>query len=94
MENFQSILSKFASQEAQRLSKMAGRSVDFVVCYNDFSIVSAIELVWPNDTGNGISAEDEKRQAPQSLGIPLIVVRPNANKNFQFDTKVGRQPKS
>jgi len=63
--------------EAQRLSNMAGRGVDFVVCGDDFSIVAAIELSWPSDVNNGISPEDEKRQALQSLGIPLIVFRPN-----------------
>ncbi len=63
--------------EAQRLSRMAGRGVDFVVCGEDFSIVAAIELVWPTRETNGISAEEEKRQSLHSLGIPLIVFRPN-----------------
>jgi hypothetical protein len=63
--------------EAQRLSSMRGRGVDFVVCSEDFSIVAAIELAWPALETNGISPEEEKRQSLQSLGIPLIVFRPN-----------------
>lgn len=63
--------------EAQRLSSMLGRGVDFVVCGEDFSIVAAIELSWPALEVNGISPEEEKRQSLQSLGIPLIVFRPN-----------------
>lgn len=63
-------------QEAQRLSRMAGRGVDFVVCDSEFSIVAAIELAWPTGQ-NGEAAEEEKRAALLSLGIPLIVFRPN-----------------
>jgi hypothetical protein len=63
--------------EAQRLSSMLGRGVDFVVCSVDFSIVAAIELSWPVLEAYGVSPEEEKRQALQSLGIPLIVFRPN-----------------
>ena len=63
--------------EAQRLSSMLGRGVDFVVCSEDFSIVAAIELSWPVLEASGVSPEEEKRQALQSLGIPLIVFRPN-----------------
>ena len=64
-------------QEAQRLSRMSGRGVDFVVCDADFSIVAAIELAWPTNGQAADSAEEEKRLALQSLGIPLIVFRPN-----------------
>jgi len=64
-------------QEAQRLSRMAGRGVDFVVCDADFSIVAAIELAWPTNGQETDNAEDVKRVALQSLGIPLIVFRPN-----------------
>ncbi len=64
-------------QEAQRLSRMAGRGVDFVVCDPDFAIVAAIELSWPTSGEEGSAAEEEKRQALQSLGIPLIVFHPN-----------------
>ncbi len=64
-------------QEAQRLSRMAGRGVDFVVCDPDFAIVAAIELSWPSTDPEGNTAEEEKRQALQSLGIPLIVFHPN-----------------
>ena len=65
-------------QEAQRLSQMAGRGVDFVVCDQDFAIIAAIELSWPTAGENVNSAEKEKRNALQSLGIPLIVFRPNS----------------
>lgn len=64
-------------KEAQRLSRMAGRGVDFVVCDSDFSIVAAIELAWPSAGAELDSAEDVKRVALQSLGIPMIVFRPN-----------------
>ncbi|MCK6390007.1 MAG: DUF2726 domain-containing protein [Azonexus sp.] len=65
-------------QEAQRLGRMAGRGVDFVVCDQEFAIVAAIELAWPTTAAQeGEGAEDEKRMALQSLGIPLIVFRPN-----------------
>lgn len=63
--------------EAKRLSTMIGRGVDFVVCGDDFSIVAAIELSWPALESRAASAEEEKRQSLQSLGIPLIVFRPN-----------------
>lgn len=64
-------------QEARRLNQLAGRGVDFIVCGADFSIVAAIELAWPTDSSNENSPEEEKRRALQSLGIPLIVYRPN-----------------
>lgn len=63
--------------EAQRLARMAGRGVDFVVCDADFAIIAAIELAWPTHGTASPTAEDEKRTALQSLGIPLIVFRPN-----------------
>ncbi len=63
--------------EAQRLSRMAGRGVDFVICDREFSIIAAIELAWPSAGQETNSAEDEKRMALQSLGIPLMVFRPN-----------------
>lgn len=64
-------------KEAQRLNGMAGRGVDFVVCGADFSIIAAIEISWPTADQSGQMAEEEKRDALQSLGIPLIVFRPN-----------------
>jgi hypothetical protein len=58
--------------------KMVGRSVDFLVCRDDFTILAAIELMWPtqlpDEQGN---YEDLKRAALEELGIPLIVFRPN-----------------
>lgn len=63
-------------QDAQRLHGMAGRGVDFVVCGSDFSIMAAIELAWPQPAANS-PAEDDKRRALESLGIPLIIFRPN-----------------
>jgi hypothetical protein len=64
-------------QEARRLNQMAGRGVDFIVCGSDFGIVAAIELAWPTDSSGEDSPEEEKRRALQSLGIPLIIYRPN-----------------
>lgn len=64
-------------QEARRLNAMLGRGVDFVVCDSDFGIVAAIDLAWPSPDGNKNSPEEEKQRALQSLGIPLIVYRPN-----------------
>ncbi len=64
-------------KEAHRLSAMAGRGVDFVVCGADFSIIAAIEISWPTADESGQLAEEEKHDALQSLGIPLIVFRPN-----------------
>lgn len=64
-------------QEAQRLNRMAGRGVDFVICDSDFSIVAGIELAWPTTPQSTDNAEEVKRVALQSLGIPLIVFRPN-----------------
>ena len=64
--------------EAKRLIQMAGRGVDFVVCDNEFAIIAAIELAWPSTNENSINHEDEKHQALQSLGIPLIIFRPNS----------------
>lgn len=63
--------------EAKRLSQMAGRGVDFVVCDNEFAIIAAIELVWPSTEESTQNGQSEKHQALQSLGIPLIVFRPN-----------------
>jgi hypothetical protein len=62
--------------DAQRLRDMASRGVDFVVCNSDFGIVAAIELAWPTPAGETFS-ENEKQAALASLGIPLIVFRPN-----------------
>lgn len=62
--------------DAQRLRGMSGRSVDFVVCGADFGIVAAIELAWPTPAGEN-HGEQEKQTALESLGIPLIVFRPN-----------------
>lgn len=64
-------------REARKLNAMLGRGVDFVVCGNDFGIVAAIDLAWPTDDGGENSPEEEKRRALQSLGISLIVYRPN-----------------
>lgn len=64
-------------QEARRLNQLAGRGVDFVVCGADFGIVAAIELAWPTEGKSENSPEEEKRRALQSLGIPLIIYRPN-----------------
>src|SRR5574343_689553 len=64
-------------QESRRLANMAGRGVDFIVCDPDFAIVAAIELAWPTDCEGENSPEEEKRRALHSLGIPLIVYRPN-----------------
>lgn len=62
--------------DAQRLRGMAGRGVDFVVCGADFGIVAAIELAWPTPGGES-DGEQEKQAALESLGIPLIIFRPN-----------------
>lgn len=64
-------------REAKSLLQMATRGVDFVVCANDFSIIAAIELAWPTKGTEENSSEQEKREALQSLGVPLIVFRPN-----------------
>lgn len=64
-------------RDAQRLARMAGRGVDFVICDREFAIVAAIELAWPTQGEAADAAEEEKRLALQSLGIPLIVFRPN-----------------
>lgn len=64
-------------REAHKLKAMLGRGVDFVVCGTDFKIVAAIDLAWPTDDDGENSQEEEKRRALQSLGIPLIVYRPN-----------------
>lgn len=65
-------------RESRQLNRMAGRGVDFVVCDQDFAIIAAIELAWPTGDTDTASPEEEKRQALQSLGIPLIVFRPNS----------------
>lgn len=62
--------------DAQRLRGMSSRGVDFVICGADFGIVAAIELAWPNPGGE-TAAEEEKQAALESLGIPLIIFRPN-----------------
>ncbi len=64
-------------REARKLNSMLGRGVDFVICDSDFRIVAAIDLAWPADGGTENSPQEEKRRALQSLGIPLIVYRPN-----------------
>jgi len=64
-------------REARKLNTMLGRGVDFIVCGSDFGIVAAIDLAWPTDDGGENSPEERKRSALQSLGIPLIVYRPN-----------------
>lgn len=57
---------------------MLGRSVDFLVCREDFAILAAIELTWPTPEGYAKpDPEIAKRAALERLGIPLIVFRPN-----------------
>lgn len=60
------------------LRNMSGSGVDFVICREDFGIIAGIELTWPRPDQAGIpQAEDIKRKALESLGVPLIVFRPN-----------------
>lgn len=57
---------------------LIGRSVDFLVCMPDFSIIAAIELAWPGDNDPAQKNNDErKRRALENLGIPLIVFHPH-----------------
>lgn len=65
-------------QAVEEIRELIGRSVDFLVCMQDFSIVAAIELSWPTDSDPARQkADDAKRQALERLGIPLIVFRPH-----------------
>lgn len=64
-------------KDARSLVQMASRGVDFVVCTSEFAIIAAIELAWPTNNDEKNTSEEEKRQALTSLGIPLIVFRPN-----------------
>lgn len=57
---------------------MLGRSVDFLICREDFSIIAAIELTWPTPEDlQRQQTEMAKQAALEKLGIPLIVFRPN-----------------
>lgn len=62
--------------EAQRLLHMASRGVDFLVCDEQFNIIAAIELAWPTPGGDN-PGEEEKRDILESMGLPLIIFRPN-----------------
>ncbi len=65
-------------QAMEQLRSMSGSGVDFVICRDDFSIVAGIELTWPRPVQAGTPQSEEiKRKALESLGVPLIVFRPN-----------------
>ena len=73
------LLAQLRGRQAQaEVRTMLGRSVDFVVCREDFSILAAIELSWPApEDPRRQAAEVAKREALEKLGLPLIVFRPN-----------------
>jgi len=73
------LLAQLRGRQAQAEARtMLGRSVDFVVCREDFSILAAIELSWPApEDPRRQAAEAAKREALEKLGLPLIVFRPN-----------------
>lgn len=57
---------------------LIGRCVNFLVCRDDFSIVAALDLVWPTDEEpEKQRASEAKRVALEKLEIPLIVYRPH-----------------
>jgi hypothetical protein len=59
------------------IGDLVGRCVNFVVCRDDFSIVAAIDLVWPGEEGpERQKATENKRLALQKLEIPWLVYRP------------------
>jgi hypothetical protein len=55
-----------------------GRCINFVICRDDFSIIAAVDLLWPGDEEpERQQAAKSKRLALEKLEIPLIVYRPH-----------------
>jgi hypothetical protein len=53
-------------------NRIRGKSLDFVVCLKDFSVVAALELDDASHTKSRRAADETKNQALTSAGIPLI----------------------
>ena len=61
----------------EEIRELIGRSINFLVCRDDFSIVAAVDLIWPTDEEpERQKAAESKRLALEKLEIPLIVYRP------------------
>lgn len=61
-----------------QLKEIGKKSVDFLLCREDTSIVMAIELNGPmHDQENQIFSDKQKRDALEDAGIPLAVFKPN-----------------
>ena len=53
-------------------NRIRGKSLDFVVCLKDFSVVAALELDDASHTKSRRAADGTKNEALASAGIPLI----------------------
>ncbi len=61
-----------------QLGEIGRKSIDFLLCRQDFSIVAAIELNGPtHETEKQKRADETKRRTLEDAGIPLAVFFPN-----------------
>lgn len=61
----------------QQMGEVGRKSIDFLVCRKDFSIVAAIELNGPTHaTAKQQKSDETKRRTLEEAGIPLITLYP------------------
>lgn len=61
----------------RQLNEIGRKSVDFLLCRKDFSIVTAIELNGPTHaTASQQKSDETKRRTLEEAGIPLITIYP------------------
>ncbi len=61
-----------------QLGEIGRKSVDFLLCRKDTSIVVAVELNGPTHEKEDQKKSDEKKQAAlEEAGIPLVIFKPN-----------------
>lgn len=72
-------IGNFRKDGYRQIGEIGRKSVDFLICREDTSIMLAIELNGPTHMSEKQKASDaKKRQALEEAGIPLIIITPDA----------------
>ncbi len=70
-------LNRFNKDDFRKLGEIGQKSIDFLICRPDSSIVLAVESNGPHhDTAKQKAGDERKRTALEQAGIPLIVFKP------------------